>query len=237
MLKMKVTYRKVEEIEDFSRLIFVEDDKTYITSNQFMLETLTKYNNREFFCRPNIDGQTEFENLWNNFIDINKHNLIRVYETLTRDYNPVENVDERIERVYGERTTTLETGDQTNTSTIGSQTMTSNKGGTENTSSTFENSMESTEYLASGKSVDALGESINESSARTDTNIIGNRLDTSVADTYTDTEYRHGNIGVTYVADGVVKELDLRINNFVSYTLSLFYKQYTFDRGGDVNAN
>ena len=157
-----------------------------------------------------------FKDLWERFININKHSYDRVTLALYTEYSPIDNYDKHSEitHIKGEQKTTNVIAERNDESNIPIHTV-----------HEYETSVDNLTPNESRKST---------ADAYIDKYKRGGGTDTSTQQTYTDTdkEYTHGNIGVAKSSDIAKEEVIFRLTyNLITIIIDDFIREncYLFE--------
>lgn len=134
----------------------------------------------------------------------------RLFYALNIDFNPIYNVEEHTETIYGEDITTADIGERERGSTFGSKQNT--LGTRSDTSTAFSTSYDTATEKETGKQTDEIGQQINTEGSHTDTHTEEAAHDVTTRAEHTDVINRSGNIGVVSATELLEKEERLRRN-------------------------
>lgn len=178
---------------------FCTDYLTKFDSFDVYVARMWGQRNFDAFLSPTkLDSMTEWEDAVIASINVHLDEWARLYYALSIKYNPIWNVDGTTSREYGERVRTEDIAERTRTDTTGKK---------KSTNTDYATAYDSGSEKETGKSVFEDDENEFES-------VDDAHMDTFTDETYTDTETRSGNIGVTMTQQLLQAEFELRKRSF-----------------------
>lgn len=241
-----------------SHFEFKKGNTTVFSGTQFVNYIKSRYRNFYFVSKwdddhdedynilaSSVDFANVFENWRNSILD----NVVRFWDALAEEYDPLENYDRREEGSY---TDAMHKGSRTATNTDTKDAVNSNSN--VNTTTTPTGTTTTTDYvngennvaeLPTGKSVTSFDntntvvDSVSKADEQTNyTRRTGDKVNnytetTDISDTIFDKNVRtfdgyrvHGNIGVTTASQLLQGEKEIRLNNYVYSLIDEFVKLY-----------
>lgn len=158
----------------------------------------------DLYSDNDSDAADEFKDELKSILRIYLDSWARLYYALNIDYNPIYNVEEHTETIYGQHVTDHELGQRQHTE--GNKSRTFGQHDDTSTGSTW--AYDSAAWVNHDKSVDNIGAQTNTEASYTNTDSAVKDTDTSKQ--HTDTVNRSGNIGIVSATELLEKEEKLR---------------------------
>lgn len=189
-----------------SNFLTYYDDHSEEFDRFFVHEYGTRY--VDFDSETDEDIVTEWKDELESIQRIYLDSWARLWYALNIDFNPVYNVEEHIETIYGEDVTTNGYGQHVTTDNYGQKQVTN--GQRTDTATAYSVSFDAATEKETGKQEDVTGQQITTEALHVDTHTTTAVDDTITRDSHTDTVNRSGNIGVVSATNLVEQEIRLR---------------------------
>lgn len=195
----------------------IGDIETTIFSHSEMQNILTgEWSN--WYC-------TDLHKLFHTYLDYAVYDFQRAYDTITSEYNPIENYNK-----VSEITESAKRGDVVNSTALNSMSTTDNTGLTTNYATSFESSAEKETGQTDGTSNSTTTTSGGDTATTSYSDTTYNGI--TASEINKTTERTTGNIGVMSTQDMIKQELEIRLNNIKYDFIKRFVGRYCYFVGG-----